>query len=190
MTRRRSARSSHRTIRRQREGRMIISTVSAPSSLAGPHGRPRTPARDFVMARCVQPVTFVLTEPNSRGEGRGVFQIVRMELDCDGHVLARQPLQPPYDLWKMPRRWRSSTHQGCEGDYGYDEEHACWWARDDGRSYRFAVEPVVPAGQVGGSRCRQTGFSRFTLRIRLCICWSIGGRRAQYADDYDMRDGG
>jgi hypothetical protein len=103
------------------------------------------------MARRVQPVTFVLTEPNSPREGRGVFQIVRMELDCDGRVLARQPLQPPYDLWEDAMALAEFDASRSEGDYGYDEEHACWWARDGSQSYRFAVEPVAPAGQVGGS---------------------------------------
>jgi hypothetical protein len=29
-----------------------------------------------------------------------MYQIVRLELDCKGHVTARQLLQPPYDLWE------------------------------------------------------------------------------------------
>jgi hypothetical protein len=29
-----------------------------------------------------------------------MYQIVRLELDCRGHVTARQLLQPPYDLWE------------------------------------------------------------------------------------------
>jgi hypothetical protein len=33
-------------------------------------GRPGARARDFVMARCVDRVTFLLTEPNSRREDR------------------------------------------------------------------------------------------------------------------------
>lgn len=76
-----------------------------------------------------------------------MFQIVRMEMDCDGRVLARQPLQPPYDLWEDAMALAEFDASGSEDD----EEHACWWARDDGQSYRFAVEPVAPAGQVGGS---------------------------------------
>jgi hypothetical protein len=29
-----------------------------------------------------------------------MFQIVRLELDDNGNVIARQPLQPPYELWE------------------------------------------------------------------------------------------
>jgi hypothetical protein len=28
-----------------------------------------------------------------------MFQIVRLELNDDRNVVARQPLQPPYELW-------------------------------------------------------------------------------------------
>jgi hypothetical protein len=39
----------------------------------------------------------------------------------------------------------------CDGDYGYDEELVCWWARHNGQNYHFAIEPVAPADQEGVS---------------------------------------
>jgi hypothetical protein len=78
-----------------------------------------------------------------------MFQILRTEVDGNGHVVGRQPLRPPYDLWEDAMALAEFDASRCEGDYGYDEEHACWWARDNGRNYRFAIEPVAPADQVG-----------------------------------------
>jgi hypothetical protein len=86
-----------------------------------------------------------------------MFQIVRTEVDGNGHVVGRQPLQPPYDLWEDAIALAEFDASRCEGDYGYDEEHACWWARDNGRNYRFAIEPVAPADQ-GFHRDLLSGF--------------------------------
>ena len=69
-----------------------------------------------------------------------MFQIVRTEVDCNGHVVVRQPLQPPYDLWEDAMALAELDASRCEGDYGYDAEKACWWARENGRHYHFAVE--------------------------------------------------
>jgi hypothetical protein len=80
-----------------------------------------------------------------------MFQIVRTELDRNGHVVGRQPLQPPYDLWEDAMALAEFDASRCQGDYGYDEEQAFWWARDNGRSYRFAIEPVAVADQAGVS---------------------------------------
>jgi hypothetical protein len=71
-----------------------------------------------------------------------MFQVVRLEIDFNGHVVARQPMQPPYDLWEDAMALAEFDASRCEGDYGYDEEHDCWWARDNGQNYRFAIEPV------------------------------------------------
>jgi hypothetical protein len=78
-----------------------------------------------------------------------MFQIVRTEVDGNGHVVGRQPLQPPYDLWEDAIALAEFDASRCEGDYGYDDEHACWWARDNGRNYRFAIEPVGRPDQAG-----------------------------------------
>jgi hypothetical protein len=63
----------------------------------------------------------------------------------------------------------------CDGDYGYDEEHACWWTRDNGRNYHFAIEPAAPADQAGVSvagscATSRSGLSSLTLRIKSRGC--------------------
>jgi hypothetical protein len=80
-----------------------------------------------------------------------MFQIVRTEIDSRGYVVARQPLQPSYDLWDDAMALAEFDASRCEGDYGYDNERAFWWARDNGRSYRFVIELVEPADQAGDS---------------------------------------
>ena len=75
-----------------------------------------------------------------------MFQIIRIELDHDGHVIARRPLQPPYDLWDDAMALAEFDASRCDGEYGYDETHECWWACQAGRSFRFVIEQlVVPA---------------------------------------------
>jgi hypothetical protein len=73
-----------------------------------------------------------------------MFQIVRVELNRDGHAVARWPLQPLYDLRDDAMALAEFDASRCAGDYGYDAKHDCWWARDAGRHYRFVVEQVVP----------------------------------------------
>jgi hypothetical protein len=74
-----------------------------------------------------------------------MFQIVRLELDGDGHVVARRPLKPPYDLFEDAMALAEFDASRCEGDYGYDDKHDCWWAQESGRDYRFVIEHVAPA---------------------------------------------
>jgi len=73
-----------------------------------------------------------------------MFQIVRLELDGGGGVVARRPLQPPYDLWEDAMALAEFDASRCAGAYGYDEACECWWARENGRSFRFVIEQVVP----------------------------------------------
>jgi hypothetical protein len=80
-----------------------------------------------------------------------MFEINRTEVDCNGHVITRQPLQPPYNLWEDAMALAEFDTSRCDGDYGYDEEHACWWARDNGRNCHFAIEPVAQGDQGGVS---------------------------------------
>jgi hypothetical protein len=80
-----------------------------------------------------------------------MFQIVRTELDRNGQVVGRQLLQPPYELWEDAMALAEFDASRCAGDYGYDDEHACWWAQDNGRNYVFAIEPAIPADQAGVS---------------------------------------
>jgi hypothetical protein len=72
-----------------------------------------------------------------------MFQIVRQELDRNGHVVARRPLQPLYELWDDAMALAEFDASRCAGDYGYDAQHDGWWAHDHGRTYRFVIEPVA-----------------------------------------------
>jgi hypothetical protein len=72
-----------------------------------------------------------------------MFQIVRVELNRDGHVVARWPLQPLYDLWEDAMALAEFDASRCAGDYGYDEQVDAWWASDDGRTFRFVIEQVT-----------------------------------------------
>jgi hypothetical protein len=83
-----------------------------------------------------------------------MFQIVRVEINRDGHVVARRPLQPLYDLWDDAMALAEFDASRCAGDYGPlpdpppqagDGTGAGWWARDGGRTYRFVIEQVVAA---------------------------------------------
>ena len=73
-----------------------------------------------------------------------MFQIVRLELDGSGNVIARQPLQPPYELWEDAAALAEFDASRCSGHYGYDHEHECWCASDADRNYRFVVESIAP----------------------------------------------
>jgi hypothetical protein len=73
-----------------------------------------------------------------------MFQIVRVELGRDGHVVARWPLQPLYELFDDAMALAEFDASRCAGDYGYDERYDGWWARDGGRHYRFVIEEVAP----------------------------------------------
>jgi hypothetical protein len=72
-----------------------------------------------------------------------MFQIVRVELNRDGHVVARWPLQPLYDLWEDAMALAEFDASRCAGDYGYDAQCDAWWASDDGRIFRFVIEQVT-----------------------------------------------
>jgi hypothetical protein len=74
-----------------------------------------------------------------------MFQIVRLELNRDGDVVARWPLQPLYDLREDAMALAEFDASRCAGAYGYDEQYDGWWAREHGRHYRFVIEQVVPA---------------------------------------------
>ncbi len=73
-----------------------------------------------------------------------MFQIVRVEISRDGHVVARRPLQPLYELWEDAMALAEFDASRCAGDYGYDEQSDAWWASDDDRTFRFVIEQVTP----------------------------------------------
>jgi len=68
------------------------------------------------------------------------FQIVRLELDEEGDVIARRRLQPLFDLRSDAMALAEFDAGRCNGDFGYDAERDCWWAQDSGRTFRFIVE--------------------------------------------------
>ena len=81
-----------------------------------------------------------------------MFQIVRVELNRDGQVLARRPLQPLYDLWDDAMALAEFDASRCAGDYGPLPDPPSlagegtgegWWAHDHGRTYRFVIEQVA-----------------------------------------------
>jgi len=76
-----------------------------------------------------------------------MFQIVRLELGDNSNVIARQPLQPLYELWEDAMALAEFDASRCAGEYGYDHEHECWCASDADRSYRFVVESIAPHGE-------------------------------------------
>jgi hypothetical protein len=73
-----------------------------------------------------------------------MFQIAHLELGNDGTVIARQPLQPPYELWEDAMAIAQFDASRCTGEYDYDNEHECWRATDSDHSYRFVVEAIAP----------------------------------------------
>jgi hypothetical protein len=77
-----------------------------------------------------------------------MFQIVRVELNRDGQVVARRPLQPLYDLWDDAMALAEFDASRCAGDYGPlplagEGTGGGWWGCDDGRNYRFVIEQVA-----------------------------------------------
>jgi hypothetical protein len=70
------------------------------------------------------------------------FQIVRLELNESEEVIARRPLQPLFDLRCDAMALAEFDAGRCDGDFGYDAERDCWWARDSSRTFRFIVESV------------------------------------------------
>jgi hypothetical protein len=76
-----------------------------------------------------------------------MFQIVRLELNNDSNVVARQRLQPPYELWEDAMALAEFDASRCAGEYDFDNEYECWCATDGDRRYRFVVEPVASLRQ-------------------------------------------
>jgi|HubBroStandDraft_6_1064221.scaffolds.fasta_scaffold3322860_1 hypothetical protein len=72
-----------------------------------------------------------------------MYQIVRLEVDDNGNIVARHPLQPPYELWDDAMALAEFDASRCTGEHHYDNEHECWCAIDAGRSYRFVVKSIA-----------------------------------------------
>jgi hypothetical protein len=78
-----------------------------------------------------------------------MFQIVCLELNCDGDISRRWKLHPSYELWEDAMALAEFDASRCGGDYGYDDGHQGWWACDArGRRYLFVVDQIEPATQL------------------------------------------
>jgi hypothetical protein len=77
-----------------------------------------------------------------------MYQIVRIELDPHDRVIARQSLQPTYELWDDAMALAEFDASRCDSEYGYDAARECWWACQSGRKFCFIVEPLaMPMGE-------------------------------------------
>lgn len=76
-----------------------------------------------------------------------MFQIVRVELDANGRVLARHTLQPLYELFDDAMALAEFDASRCDGDYEYDDKHECWSATHAGRQIRFVIEQLTVASE-------------------------------------------
>jgi hypothetical protein len=75
------------------------------------------------------------------------FQLVQLELNEKGQVIGRKAGQPFYELREDAMAMAEFDAARCYGDYEYDPERDCWWARDtNGRTFRFVVEQVAADG--------------------------------------------
>jgi hypothetical protein len=72
-----------------------------------------------------------------------MFQIIRLEVHRDGRVIARRPLHPSYELLEDAIALAEFDASRCAGAYGYDSALECWWAQENGRSFRFVIEQVT-----------------------------------------------
>src|SRR5919201_4835173 len=110
--------------------------IGPPSKVAQP-----APADPYPVSDLPGPL---LNEPGSEkpaSDSNGdhlMFQIVRLELDWGGDVIAQRTLQPLFELREDAMALAEFDASRCEGEYGHDDTHQCWWAFDsDGRRYRF-----------------------------------------------------
>ncbi len=71
-----------------------------------------------------------------------VFQLVRLEINADSQVIGRRVTQPLYER-REDAMAMAEYDAAWVGEYGYDPDHDCWWARDGRRMYRFVVEPAA-----------------------------------------------
>ncbi len=72
-----------------------------------------------------------------------LFQLVEIELNEKNQVIAETKTQPLFELRQHAMAMAEFAAARCHGDYGYDAEHDCWWARRGGdRTLRFVVRNV------------------------------------------------
>jgi hypothetical protein len=76
-----------------------------------------------------------------------LFQLVQIEVNADGGVVATTRTRPLFELAQDALAMAEFSAARCGTDYGYDAEQDCWWARDTGdRTLIFVVRPVAIVG--------------------------------------------
>ena len=76
-----------------------------------------------------------------------LFELVQVEVDRSGDVIATTPTQPLFELSQHASAMAEFSAARCGIDYGYDAEKDCWWSRKaDERTLIFLVRPVTVAG--------------------------------------------
>jgi hypothetical protein len=76
-----------------------------------------------------------------------LFQLVQIEIDRDGGVVATTPTQPLFALAQDAQAMAEFSAARWGDDYGYDVDEDRWWGKDSrGRTTIFLVRPVAGAG--------------------------------------------
>jgi hypothetical protein len=76
-----------------------------------------------------------------------LFELIQIEVDRSGDVVATTPTQPLFELAQDATAMAEFSAARCGIDYGYDADRDCWWARRaDERTLMFLVRPVTVAG--------------------------------------------
>jgi hypothetical protein len=84
---------------------------------------------------------------NPHAEVPMLFELVQVEVDRSGDVIATTPTQPLFELSQHASAMAEFSAARCGIDYGYDAEKDCWWSRKaDERTLIFVVRPVTSAG--------------------------------------------
>ncbi len=83
---------------------------------------------------------------NGDSRGRMLFQLVQVEVNDNDQVIATTTTQPLFELRQDAMAMAEFAAARCHGDYGYDADGDCWWARDQfDRMLRFVVAQLFYA---------------------------------------------
>ena len=76
-----------------------------------------------------------------------LFQLVQIELNADGQIVATTRTQPLFELPQDAMAMAEFSASRCGDDYGFDADDDCWWARrEDGHRLAFVVRPIIVPG--------------------------------------------
>jgi hypothetical protein len=85
----------------------------------------------------------LIVAPPTRCEVPMLFQLVQIETDAEGQVVATTPTQPLFELHQHAAAMAEFAAARCGAEYGYDADNDRWWTRDlDGRILLFVVKSV------------------------------------------------